>query len=526
MIDSLKNDTYRLLRHLPSVHPHDILSLICAPTGTAAFNISGMTIHSTFLIPIAMKQYRNIGADTLNTLRNKLNNLKVIIIDEISMVGSHLLYHIHRRLEEIKGSDGQGSTFGDITMIAVGDLYKLPPVGKAYVFDHPADAKLQDPLWYQFQLAELTQIMRQKDDAMFAQLLNHVRTASCSKDDIALLKSREISPDMDNYPMDILHVYSTHKLVDEHNQKMLSKIHETVHTVKAIDSKKDKNSRIDIKFPDKVSETGGLETSLKIAVGCRVMLTYNLDVTDGLANGATGTVSHIVILADTVVNILVLFDDPRIGVKAKRLSQYRQNYPNSLPISRHEAVFNIGIRKCISASRRQFPLRLSWASTIHKVQGLATDSIVVSFEGRFFPGQAYVALSRVRRLNGLHILKFDPAQIHVDCAVVREMERLDKNRIVENTKAANPEDFNLQVSQLNIRGIKSHKDDLKLDQRIKQSNVLCFFETFLKDEDNFNQYSFGRDDMQIFRVDRPNSNDSKNQPGSGGVLLFVSCTAE
>ena len=464
VIDLLKNDTYRLLRHLPSVHPHDVLSLVCAPTGTAAFNISGMTIHSTFFIPVAMKQYRTIGADTLNTLRNKLNNLKVVIIDEISMVGSHLLYQIHRRLEEIKGSNSQDSTFGDVTIIAVGDLYQLPPVGKAYVFDHPDDsyAKLQDPLWYQFKLAELTQIMRQKDDAVFAQLLNRVRTATCSKDDIALLRSREISPDMKNYPIDTLHVYSTHKLVNEHNSKMLSKIHETIHTVKAIDSKKDRNSGIDVKFPEKVSETGGLETSLKVAIGCRVMLTYNLDVTDGLSNGATGTVSHIVILADNVVNILVEFDDPKIGVKAKRLSQYRQNYPNSVPISRHEASFNIGVRKCINASRRQFPLRLSWASTIHKVQGLTTDSIVVSFEGRFFPGQAYVALSRVRHLDGLHILKFDPAQIHVDCAVVREMERLHENPIVANTEAVNPELFNLQVSHLNIRGIKSHKDISKL----------------------------------------------------------------
>ena len=520
VIDLLKNDTYRLLRHLPSVHPHDVLSLVCAPTGTAAFNISGMTIHSTFFIPVAMKQYRTIGADTLNTLRNKLNNLKVVIIDEISMVGSHLLYQIHRRLEEIKGSNSQESTFGDITMIAVGDLYQLPPVGKAYVFDHPDDSysKLQDPLWYQFQLAELTQIMRQKDDAVFAQLLNRVRTATCSKDDIALLKSREISPDMKNYPMDVLHVYSTHKLVDEHNQKMLSKIHETVHTVKAIDSKKDINSGIDIKFPEKVSETGGLENSLKIAVGCRVMLTYNFDVTDGLSNGATGTVSHIVILANTVVNILVEFDDPKIGVKAKRMSHYRQDYPNSVPISRHEASFNIGVGKCIHATRRQFPLRLSWASTIHKVQGLTTDSIVVSFEGRFFPGQAYVALSRVRCLDGLHILKFDPAQIHVDCAVVREMERLHENPIIDNTEAANPVPFNLQISHLNIRGIKSHTNDLKLDQLVKQSNVLCFCETFLKGEDNFSQYSFGRDDMKIFRIDRPRAND---QSGSGGVLLAV-----
>ena len=97
------------------------------------------------------------------------------------MVGSHLLYQIHRRLEEIRGSDGQNSTFGNVTMIAVGDLYQLPPVGKSFVFHHPNDsyAKLQDPLWYQFQLAKLTQIMRQKDDAEFAKLLNRVRTATC-----------------------------------------------------------------------------------------------------------------------------------------------------------------------------------------------------------------------------------------------------------------------------------------------------------------------------------------------------------
>ena len=234
--------------------------------------------------------------------------------------------------------------------------------------------------------------------------------------------------------------------------------------------------------------------------------------------GATGTVSHIVILANTVVNILVEFDDPKIGVKAKRMSHYRQNYPNSVPISRHEASFNIGVRKCIHATRRQFPLRLSWASTIHKVQGLTTDSIVVSFEGRFFPGQAYVGLSRVRCLDGLHILKFDPAQIHVDCAVVREMERLRENHILDNTEAANPVPFNLQVSHLNIRGIKSHTNDLKLDQLVKQSNVLCFCETFLKGEDNFSQYSFGRDDMKIFRIDRPRAND---QSGSDGVLLAV-----
>ena len=522
VIELLKNDTIRLLRYLPSVQPQDILCLLTAPTGTAAFNISGMTIHSTFLIPVAMRLYRSLGADTLNTLRNKLNNVKVVIIDEISMVGANLFYQIHRRLEEIKGcrSNASDSTFGDVTMIAVGDLYQLPPVAKAYVFEHPNDsyAKLQDPLWYQFKLAELNQIMRQKDDAEFAQLLNRVRTATCTKNDHLSLKSREINPEMKNYPMDVLHVFSTHKLVNKHNQQMLDKIDERIYAIQAIDSKKDRNSGITIEFPEKSSETGGLETQLKVAVGCRVMLTYNIDVSDGLSNGATGTVSHIILLGNTVITILVEFDDPKVGIKAKRLSQFRKDYPNSVPITRHEATFNIGVRKCINATRRQFPLRLSWASTIHKVQGLTTDSIVVSFEGKFFPGQAYVALSRVRRLKGLYILKFDPAQIHVDCAVTKEMERMRKTPIICINEEKESDQLHLKISHLNIRGVKSHIEDLKADPLMKVSNVLCLCETFLQTKDKLDSSVIGRNDMEIFRMDR-SSILSEYKSGSGGVLL-------
>ena len=88
--------SFKYLRYLPHVTPSDLLCLTCAPTGTAAFNINGMTIHSAFLIPITMRAYQNLGTDTLNTLRNKLQHLKVVIIDEISMVSSTLLHYIHR----------------------------------------------------------------------------------------------------------------------------------------------------------------------------------------------------------------------------------------------------------------------------------------------------------------------------------------------------------------------------------------------------------------------------------------------
>ena len=525
VIELLKNDTVRFFRYLPSVEQTDILCLVCAPTGTAAFNVSGMTIHSTFLIPINMRQYRKLGADSLNTLRNQLANLKVVIIDEISMVGADILYHIHRRLEEITGYTGPDVTFGNVTVIAVGDLYQLPPVCRNFVFDHPNDsyAQLADPLWYQFQLAELSQIMRQKDDAKFAELLNHVRTATCSEQDLATLKSREIKENSLNYPTNSLHVYSLHKLVDKHNEKMLNKIKQHVYIIKAIDSKKDRNTGLDIEMPEKSSDTGGLESELKIAVGCRVMLVSNIDVNDGLSNGVTGTVSHIVVLADKVVTVLVEFDNPKVGIKAKRLSHYRDNHPNAVPVTRHEIGFDIGKRKCVNATRRQFPLKLCWASTIHKVQGLTTESIVVSFEGRFFAGQAYVALSRVKTLKGLYILNFDEKKIFVDKAVTEEMERLRKDHALTREVS---EDLSLEgcikISHLNIRGIKSHKHDLRLDSCVQESDVLCLCETFLRNEKIFCGEFIGREDMSVFSIERPQQERDFHTPrGSGGILVAI-----
>ena len=269
-----------------------------------------------------------------------------------------------------------------------------------------------------------------------------------------------------------------------------------------------------------IKDCGGLEKELVIGTGCRVMLTYNIDVSDGLSNGATGTVSHIVAVANNVIKILVQFDNPGVGIKAKRLSQYRDVYPNSIPISRQEAHFNIGKRKSASAFRKQFPLQLAWASTIHKVQGLTTDTIVVSFEGTFYPGQAYVALSRVRNLSGLYILNFDPAKIKVDDAITSEMERLRKNPLKEISHHVNQDSDipNLRLSHLNVRGIKYHQKDLELDELVMHSDILCLSETFLKNEDKFSGSSLNRNDMNVFCVNRPHE-ASKKQAGSGGILV-------
>ena len=136
--------------------------------------------------------------------------------------------------------------------------------------------------------------------------------------------------------------------------------------------------------------------------------------------------------AATPVSTLVQsrFDVERVGVAAIRNSHYRREYPDAVPIGR-EAVFSIGKNKAAEVSRRQFPLVLAWATTIHKVQGLTMDQIVVNMKGSAFTaGQAYVAFSRVKTLDGLFIKNFNPASIKVNSSVVSEMERLTSEKLL------------------------------------------------------------------------------------------------
>ena len=127
------------------------------------------------------------------------------------MVGSNMLLEIHRRLQQIKGVSDD-AIFGGVSILAVGDLYQLPPVYQAPLFSTVSDCYAQlcgaGSLWVDhFVMIELTKIMRQRGDSAFSELLCRVRTNSCTSDDIKTLKSREIAPDAANYPTQTLHVY-------------------------------------------------------------------------------------------------------------------------------------------------------------------------------------------------------------------------------------------------------------------------------------------------------------------------------
>lgn len=151
--------------------PSQISVLLTAPTGTAAFNIGGMTIHSALSFPIKESKIHNqheyipLSNEKKNSLKCKLQHLKVLIIDEISMVGSQTLINIHKRLKEIKAEQSEDIPFGDVSILAVGDLLQFPPVGDSPVFASPKNAmhRLSMSLWEKKPFSTLN-LMRYKDN--------------------------------------------------------------------------------------------------------------------------------------------------------------------------------------------------------------------------------------------------------------------------------------------------------------------------------------------------------------------------
>ena len=497
-------------------NPDDVRVLLTAPTGTAAHNISGTTLHSAFLLPLGQtRSYIKLSDDKRNTLRSKVGNLDLLIIDEISMVGSNLFLQLHYRLTEIKGSS---NLFGGVAVIVLGDLYQLPPVKQQFVFKPVSDhiARLYGSLWDCFTFTELKIIMRQKEDMQFAQLLNRVRVNEQTADDVQLLQSRQTGDaDVEN----ALHVYARNCDVDSHNQRQLTNLNQHIESFVAIDRKPESLKNFKIQQDSKY--TGGLPDEIQLSLGARVMLIRNIDISDGLVNGSQGQIVTFVKSGkgDTLA-VGVKFDNPNVGQETRKKSPYMlelQSYENTTPILRSETTFTVSRKnKNLTVSRYQFPLKLAWACTIHKVQGLTVDKIVVSFEGRFGPGQAYVALSRAKTLPGLHITNFESKKITINSSVQTQMETL-------RTDKAIPEYYNFFsmwkntniLSLLNTRSFPCHKHDLISDPILQQSDIIILTETWLNDHNaDFQELD------PVFHIYRSDKNGENGGRG-GGVMILI-----
>ena len=207
VIRALYQTLYRILNLKEGENPDDKRILLCAYMGFAAFNISGQTICSAF----HRKMYQgtnHLSADELNTFRIKYRHLKIIIIDEISMVGNMTLNFINIRLQQLMGTK---EVFGGLSVIAVGDLYQLKPVNDKLIcldLEKGASSLGRNLLKELFTMYELVDIMRQKDALAFAHLLNRLRLNEMTEKDKQVLQTRVFNRDTGDYPKDAVHLFA------------------------------------------------------------------------------------------------------------------------------------------------------------------------------------------------------------------------------------------------------------------------------------------------------------------------------
>ncbi|KAK7901274.1 hypothetical protein WMY93_018043 [Mugilogobius chulae] len=418
LIKAIQYEASRLLA--PTCHsPDNISVLLTAPTGIAAYNLQAATIHSTFSIGTSVSlPYTPLGEEKLNTLRAKYIDLQILIIDEISMVDKRLFTYIHGRLRQIKQS-GDFSPFGNVSIIVVGDFFQLSPVMGRPLYKEEVGINLFTDY---FKIAELKTVVRQSDTS-FADLLNRLRVRSKGTpmldDDIATLKRCETGEDPD-----VLHIFTKNELVSHYNLKMLNSVCEDTVTICARDFGFDKQTGklTELKGYLHKSKQASLEETIILGVNARVMLCKNVDLADGLVNGVCGFVTYIVRNPQEKLPplaIYVKFDDDRVGAQRRRQTRTPADLTGSTRIEPEEEQANKKGEK-----RRQFPLRLAWACTVHKVQGVTVDKAVVSLKKVFTAGQAYVALSRVRSLEGLIIQDFDKKAIYCNDSIRPAIESM------------------------------------------------------------------------------------------------------
>ncbi|XP_048020488.1 ATP-dependent DNA helicase PIF1-like isoform X1 [Megalobrama amblycephala] len=456
-----------------------IFFFLCASTGVAAFNIGAATIHNTFSIGANVKlPYQPLSDDKINSLRSKMGCLQILIMDEVSMVDHHFLSYVHGRLRQIKQT-GDYSLFGKVSLIAVGDFYQLPPVKGTPLYADTKGVNLWDN---NFEIAELTQVVRQQD-VSFAETLNRLRVRKknepLSSSDINMLKQRETGEECSD-----VHIFPTNEEVDKYNIQRLNEVCPDAISIQAQDFVRNpKTGRIEEKagFHTRVFNSC-LDKCVSLGVGARVMLKKNIDVSDGLVNGAFGTVVHISRSQkqpdeddDFPSAIHVEFDDPNVG-KIQRSKQRHTFSQNSTVIEvQEDQVTNDG------GLRRQFPLRLAWACNVHKVQGLTVDKAVVSLEKIFTSGQAYVALSRVRTLNGLIIQNFKESAIYCNDKIELAMKCMPKFPLENYSFTKTPGIFTIALH--NVQSLQAHVQDIQAHRQLMNADCICLTETWLKVED-------------------------------------------
>ncbi len=393
-----------LLRHYRDNAPRTVPVL--APTGVAALNVEGETIHRFFRFSpdITAKHARRKGAAARDGMYAAIDR---IIIDEISMVRADLLDCVDAFLRAAREDE---RPFGGVRVIAIGDLFQLPPVvtqhdkeafthlyTTPYFFSSNVVSELLD--YGQVAFLELEKVHRQKDKK-FIELLNGIRDQSISS---AALVELNRCVKHGALPEDAIVLTPTNRAADALNERRL---------VSLLPKARKFKGHASGDFGDREMPT---DEELSLKRGARVMCMVN-DPAGAYVNGSLGRVAG---FEDDGVKV-DLDDGTTVRVDMHTWNLYRNRF--------NERYGRIEAEKI--GSFTQIPLRLAWAITIHKSQGKTFDQAVIDLDrGAFAAGQVYVALSRCRSLDGLRLTKpVTPDQIMLDQDIVKFMAELKGDR--------------------------------------------------------------------------------------------------
>lgn len=397
-------------------------TVILAPTGVAAINAGGQTIHSFFKIApsvyvpgdFRLRTESYSDDDDHRTIfdnfkykkghKNLILGMELLIIDEISMVRCDLLDVVDRLLRVFR--EREDEPFGGVQVLLIGDAFQLPPIAQSdhweilntyysTPFFFSSHALTENKLNY----IELKKIYRQQDQR-FIELLNNVRVNCVTQDDMELLNSRFLPSIFKNDNLNYVTIATHNRIVDETNKRKLEEL-DTV--LKSYDAECSGD------FPASMMPT---DQVLNLKVGSQIMFITN----DPEKKYFNGKLAHIIKLEDNIITAKMP-EGKEIEIKKYTWNNIKYTWND-----KEKRIDELNVGEFV-----QFPIKLAWSLTVHKCQGLTFDKVIADLSGSFTAGQVYVALSRCTSLEGL-VLKsrIHRSVIKTDPNVIKFTERETK----------------------------------------------------------------------------------------------------
>lgn len=474
--------------------------VIVAPTGIAALNAGGVTIHSQFQLPLGTfmpdqtpsgnfndnnsvyTQYTLTRKHPISSARKQvLRAIELLIIDEVSMLRADVLDAIDYRMRSVRGNFSQ--SFGGVQVLMIGDLYQLPPIVKDHEWNylkryyhsaHFFEAKALQTDGFVF--IELEKIFRQTDNT-FIRVLNNLRNNITTREDIELLNSHYQDPSTIKADDEIITITTHNYKADDQNRIALGRLPGEAFEF---------NAEITDEFPENIYP---IPQKLILKLGAQIMFVKN-DVS-GNNKYYNGKLAKVVAVNRDKVFVQLAGSDERYQLE-NVIWENKKYTVNSTSKELDEDIIG---------TFTHFPIKLAWAVTVHKSQGLTFERAVIDVGQAFAPGQVYVALSRLRSLDGLVLrTKIDTKVITSDPLVVEFSARKnmqpsldkmlkEKQQIYLNELLSNTFEFQPLVRQLS-KFIKDNDNDVEFEEESMRNAMQLIHASFESEVENTKKFRY------------------------------------